>query len=141
MPIHSSVEIAPSRSHFAAYKVTITQEPALCFHGCMVEADGAELVKGYLRGQNLEQVGRVDEAIVLYERAVDSGFDSTGPYDRLIILYAERARHRDVVRVAEAAIENVHTHPDKIAWFERMRVEALKAQADVPIAAPKRTEE
>jgi hypothetical protein len=107
----------------------------------VADADGAELVKSYLRGQNLEQVGRVDEAIVLYERAVVSGFDSTGPYDRLIILYAERAHHRDVVRVAEAAIENVHTHPDKVAWFERIRAEALKAQADVPRAAPKRPEE
>ena len=99
------------------------------------------MVTGYLRGQNLEQVGRVDEAIVLYEGAVASGFDSTGPYDRLIVLYAERARHGDVIRVAEAAIANVHTHADKLAWFERMRAEAREAQAKVPRATPKRIDE
>ncbi|HZA20459.1 MAG TPA: hypothetical protein VE889_06350 [Actinomycetota bacterium] len=141
MKIHSSLEIAPSRSHYAAYKVAITQDFRLCFHGHMTEPDGVEMVVAYLRGQNLEQVGRVDEAIALYESAVVSGFDSTGPYDRLISLYAERAQHRDVVRVAEAAIANVHTHADKRAWFERMRAEALKALAKVPKATPKRTDE
>jgi hypothetical protein len=115
--------------------------PPLCFHGRMTEGDSVDMVKNYLRGQNLEQVGREDEAIDLYENAVACGFDSTGPYDRLIALYGDRAQHRDVVRVAEAAIANVHTHVDKTAWFERMRAEALKAQAKVPRAAPKRTDE
>ena len=89
-------------------------------------------VKAFLRGQNLEQIGRVDEAIGLYENAVDGAFDASGPYDRLITLYADRARHADVVRVAEAALTSVHTYPDKQAWYELMRAEALKAQTRVP---------
>ena len=96
-----------------------------------------DLVKHFLRGQNLEQIGRVDDAIDLYEAAVESGFDSSGPYDRLITLYADRARHNDVVRVTEAALINVHTYPDKKGWYEVMRAEALKAQSSVPKAAPK----
>ena len=96
-----------------------------------------DLVKDFLRGQNLEQLGRVDEAISLYETAVSEGFDSAGPYDRLITLYADRARHTDVVRVAEAALAHVHTYADKKGWYEIMRAEALKAQSRVPKAVRK----
>jgi hypothetical protein len=99
---------------------------------------GADIVKKFLRAQNLEQVGRVDDAIDLYESAVRGAFDSSGPYDRLIFLYAERARHSDVARVAEAAIANVHTYEDKKAWYERMRADAIKARSSVPTAVPKK---
>jgi hypothetical protein len=97
-----------------------------------------DLVKRFLRGQNLEQVGRIDEAIELYEVTVAEKFDSSGPYDRLIALYADRARHRDVIRVAGSALANVRTYEDKRAWYERMRAEAARAQADVPKAAPRK---
>lgn len=95
------------------------------------------MVKDFLRAQNLEQLGRAHEAIDLYEAVIGQGFDSSGPYDRLVALYADAARHHDVVRVAEAAIANVLTYPDKQAWYERMRSDAIKAQKNVPRAAPK----
>jgi hypothetical protein len=100
--------------------------------------DNVEAVKGFLRGQNLEQIGRTEEAIALYEEAVRTGFDSTGPYDRLIALYADGARHADVVRVAGAALANVQTHAEKRAWYERMRGEAERAEAARPRAVPRR---
>ena len=96
-----------------------------------------DLVKDFLRAQNLEQLGRIEEAIGLYESVIDGGFDSSGPYDRLVTIYADAARHQDVVRVAESAIATVLTYPDKMAWYERMRSDALKAQSKVPRAAPK----
>ncbi len=96
------------------------------------------LVRGYLKGQNLEQIGRVDDAVELYEAAVEKSFDSTGPYDRLIHIYADSARHEDVIRVAESAIRNVHTHDAKRAWYERMRGAAQEALAKVPRAAPRK---
>ena len=99
----------------------------------------ADLVREFLRAQNLEQIGRVDDAITVYERVVAARFDSSGPYDRLIALYADRAMHIEVVRVAEAAVANVRTYEDKISWYERMRSEALRAQARVPQAVPKAT--
>jgi tetratricopeptide (TPR) repeat protein len=99
--------------------------------------DNVEMVKVFLRAQNLEQVGRVDEAIELYESAVAAAFDSAGPYDRLIALYSHRARHDDVIRVAEAAIASVHTYADKLGWYELMRAEALKTRSKVPRAAPR----
>ena len=101
-------------------------------------APGVELVQSYLRGQNLEQIGRTDEAIELYEAAVTAAFDSPGPYDRLIHIYSTRHQHRAVIRVADAALENVHTHSDKRSWYERMKAGATTALADVPPAAPRR---
>jgi hypothetical protein len=99
--------------------------------------ESVEVVKRFLRAQNLEQLGRVDEAIELYESAVAEEFDSTGPYDRLIGIYSHRAGHADVVRVAESALAHVKTHEEKRAWYREMRDHAQRASADVPAAAPK----
>jgi hypothetical protein len=101
-------------------------------------APGVELVQHFLKGQNLEQVGRTDEAVDLYEVAIGAHFDSPGPYDRLIHIYSHDHQHRAVIRVADAALEHVHTHADKRAWYERMRAGAESALATVPSASPKR---
>jgi tetratricopeptide (TPR) repeat protein len=109
----------------------------LDFEPTMRRVSNVELVKGFLKAQNFEQVGRIEEAIVLYEAAIEQAFDASGPYDRLIALYSHRAQHADVVRIAERAIENVHTYEDKIAWYEQMRAAAIKARTKVPKATPK----
>ena len=96
------------------------------------------MVHNYLRGQNLEQVGRVEEATGLYETAVRASFDSAGPYDRLIAIYSEQARHRDVERVANAALEHVRTHEAKRESYRRAREDALKAATRLPQATPKK---
>ncbi len=80
-----------------------------------------ELVRLYLRAQNLEQMHRFDEAIPLYEEAVAARFDAAGPYDRLIGIYRARNAHADVVRVAEAALAHVRTFDDKRAWYQAMK--------------------
>ena len=97
-----------------------------------------DLVKSFLRAQNLEQLGRIEEATSLYEEAIAAGFDASGPYDRLISLYSNQARHKDVERVAGAALAHVQTHEQKRDWYVQMRDAAIKAAADVPAAAPKR---
>lgn len=91
-----------------------------------------DIVQLYLRAQNLEQVERIDEAVELYEQAVATGFDSAGPYDRLIAIYLAREAHADVVRVAEAALAAVRTFDDKRAWYEAMRDEAREARPSQP---------
>ena len=101
------------------------------------EPVGVDAVHWFLRGQNLEQLGRTDEAVALYEQAVDAGFDSPGPYDRLIQIYSHQAQHGQVARVADAALAAVHTHADKRQWYERMRAAAQRAAANVPAAAAK----
>ncbi|MBW3595081.1 MAG: hypothetical protein KY391_05835 [Actinobacteria bacterium] len=97
-----------------------------------------DLVKSFLRAQNLEQLGRTDEAIELYEEVVGHRFDATGPYDRLISIYSNQARHQEVERIAVAALANVHTHEQKRGWYQEMREAAVEAARQVPAAAPKR---
>lgn len=92
-----------------------------------------DVVSLYLRAQNLEQVRRIDEAVALYEEAVASGFDASGPYDRLIGIYRAREDHAAVVRVATAALERVRTFGDKREWYESIKegsAEALTHQPD-----------
>ncbi len=93
-----------------------------------------ELVRLYLRGQNLEQMRAVDEAIVLYEQAVAGGFDSAGPYDRLLYIYREREANRDIIRVAEAALEQVRTFEQKRGWYTEMARNAAERLKDQPDA-------
>lgn len=93
----------------------------------MDAASNDEIVRNFLRAQNLEQVGRVDEAIPLYEEAVAASFDAAGPYDRLIFIYTERRMHSDVIRVAKASVKSVRTYPEKRNWYERQIQEAEKA--------------
>jgi hypothetical protein len=100
----------------------------------------ADLVRRFLRAQNLEQVGRTDEAIELYEAIVAARFDAAGPYDRLVALYSHRARHRDVERITSDALLHVQTHAAKRAWYERTRSEARDAAGRVPEASPRRRE-
>jgi len=125
----SSARAGDERSRVVVERRSLGQERAL---------SNVEIVRSYLRGQNLEQVGRVDDATLLYERAVEQAFDAAGPYDRLIAIYSDRARHRDVERVAEAALAHVQTHAAKRAHYERALVEARKAAVRLPQAAPKR---
>jgi hypothetical protein len=96
-----------------------------------------ELVRDFLRGQNLEQVGRTDEAVDRYERAVAASFDAAGPYDRLIWIYQSRKAHRDVIRVAEASIRNVRTYPAKKQWYEDQITSARAAQGSSPQPRPR----
>ena len=96
-----------------------------------------ELVRDFLRGQNLEQLGRADEAIDLYERAVTASFDAAGPYDRLIWIYQSRKAHRDVIRVAEASIRNVRTYPAKKRWYQEQVDAAQTAQGSSPQPRPR----
>lgn len=99
--------------------------------------DEVEMVRLYLKGQNLEQLGRLDEAISLYETAVAGGFDAIGPYDRLIVIYSGRAMHGDVVRVCDAALERVRTYEQKQTWYRQIRTDAEQAEGRVPRASPK----
>jgi tetratricopeptide (TPR) repeat protein len=101
------------------------------------DATPIDLVNRFLKGQNLEQLGKMESAIEQYEIAVGAGFDATGPYDRLIALYSHRAQHIEVIRVAEAALANVRTYEDKREWYRRMEAAARKAAAKVPQAIPK----
>lgn len=86
-----------------------------------------ELVRKFLRGQNLEQIGDQDGAVDLYEQVVQGRFDSAGPYDRLLAIYSEQGRHQDIIRIAQASLEQVHTHEEKRRWYQARIEEAEDA--------------
>lgn len=92
-----------------------------------MDSDNQELVRDFLKGQNLEQVGRIDEAVELYERAVSESFDAAGPYDRLIFIYQQRRQLRDLIRVAEASLRSVQTYPEKRTWYGK-QIESAQEQ-------------
>lgn len=122
-------------------RLAIRAGGALWFDGPVAEHDespSVAMVRSFLRARNLEHVARVDEAIALYEAMLEQGFDAVGPYDRLIEIYSSRARHVEVVRVADAALAAVQTYPEKRQWYEQMKAAALRAAAAVPKATPKR---
>jgi hypothetical protein len=92
------------------------------------------MVQDFLRGQNLEQIGRVDDAVRIYEQIVAEHFDAAGPYDRLIWIYQSRSQHQDVVRVAEASLSAVHTYPEKAEWYRQQIQRAKDAMGTTPEA-------
>ncbi|GAC1366547.1 MAG: hypothetical protein NVSMB32_10970 [Actinomycetota bacterium] len=100
-------------------------------------APADELVREFLHGQNLEQIGRVDEAIPLYERALGAAFDAAGPYDRLIFIYQQRQDHRAVIRVAEASLRAVRTYDAKRMWYTQQLEAARKALGSPPQPLPR----
>ena len=96
-----------------------------------------QLVRDFLHGQNLEQVGRTDEAIPLYEGAVAAAFDAAGPYDRLIFIYQARQAHRDVIRVCESSLQSVRTYEAKKMWYRQQMEAARQALGSGPKPTPR----
>ena len=62
-----------------------------------------------LEAMGFEREGRLDEAIVLYERNAAEGFPGDLPYGRLVALYERRASFDEAERVLRRAIEVFET--------------------------------
>ena len=58
-----------------------------------------------LDAMELEEAGRSDEAIALYEQNVAEGFVGDWPYSRLVAVYERARRYDDALRVLARAIE------------------------------------
>ena len=72
-----------------------------------------------LRAQQLENAGRLDEAIQLYETNVTDGFQGVHPYERLRAIYTERQDYENAIRICEMAIAN--RAPLDPAYLARLR--------------------
>lgn len=73
------------------------------------------------RAQQLENAGRLDEAIQLYEANVTDGFQGVYPYERLRAIYMERKDYQNAIRVCEAAIANrVPLDPSHLARLRQL---------------------
>ena len=56
--------------------------------------------------RQLEQAGKIDQAIALFEESVRDLFLSPFPYERLRIIYTAQERYQDAIRVCQAYIDN-----------------------------------
>lgn len=69
-----------------------------------------ECVERNLLGQKHEAVGRINEAIELYEKNIQENFIGSHPYYRLVDIYHKQKRYDDEIRILNHAIyvfENV----------------------------------
>lgn len=77
-----------------------------------------EAAEGNLRGQTLEKDGRVDEAIIEYERLLNKRVYTPYTYRRLAIIYSKRNNKDEELRVLCAAVKNVPVENGKhYQWF------------------------
>lgn len=79
-----------------------------------------ELVQNNLEGIRLEKLGRIDEAVELYEQNVKNKFDGDHPYERLRIIYSGEDRHDDVVRICQEYLKNVNQDPIRRAKYVKI---------------------
>ena len=74
-------------------------------------------------GTEMEKQGRIDHAILLYEKNVHDEFDGSLPYNRLRIIYTRQKRYAEALRICETYIALLKRlgHPDAGADFNRHR--------------------
>lgn len=83
-----------------------------------LQAQYREAAEGNMCGQSLEKEGKVDEAILEYERLLEEGVDTPFTYRRLAIIYSKRKEREEELRVLRAAIKNVPVaNSNHYQWF------------------------
>lgn len=82
------------------------------------QAKYREAVDGNNQGQALEKDGKVNEAVLVYERLLKEGVDTPFTYRRLAIIYSKRKQREEELRVLRAAIKNVPVeNSSHYQWF------------------------
>ena len=81
-----------------------------------------------LAGIELEKAGKIEEAILLYEKNVKERFDGNHPYDRLAIIYRRTMMIEDEIRTLEKAI-NVFENIEGQGYVLK-KVESFKKRLD-----------
>ena len=91
-----------------------------------------DLVDNNINGERLEKLGKLNEAIALYEYNIAQRFDGNFPYDRLAIIYRKQKKYDEEIRVLKQAID-VFTHdisemrPDRDIKLEKFEDRLEKA--------------
>ncbi len=81
-----------------------------------------------LDGMELEQRGRPDLAVELYERNVAEGFEGDWPYGRLVAYYEREGRLEEAERVLERAIEVFKGSKRRSAEERRQMLRAFRGR-------------
>ncbi|GEM_PF-1752659 len=93
----------------------------------------AILLARNMKGIELEKIGKVDEAIELYEKNIEENFEGNHPYDRLSTIYRKNKDILNEIRVLEKAIyvfENIvyAQRGDRLPKLEKFRTRLEKAK-------------
>lgn len=103
--------------------IKLTQLPQVeqsiaALEGEFLQAQYREAAVGNMRGEFLEKEGKIDEAILEYERLLEEGVDTPFTYRRLAIIYSKRKEREEELRVLRAAIKNVPVeNSTHYQWF------------------------
>lgn len=86
-----------------------------------------EIANGNITGEALEKEGKIEEAIIEYEKLVDRKVDTPFTYRRLAILYRKGKNEQDEARVIQAALNNIPKDNSKhYNWFKDRLVKINK---------------
>ena len=78
-----------------------------------------EIANGNTSGEALEKDGKLDEAIIQYEKLAAKGVDTPFTYRRLAILYRKAKKGDDELRIIQAALENIpKSNAKHYSWFQ-----------------------
>lgn len=100
----------------------------------MFMSDFDKQLERNLKGIELEKLGKVNEAIELYEKNIEENFDGNHPYDRLATIYRKNKDFKNEIRVLEKAIyvfENIvySKRGDRLPKLEKFKSRLEKAQS------------
>ena len=106
--------------------LTQVESDILMLEAEFLSAGYKELADGNSHGKELEDEGRIDEAITQYESLVTKGTDTPFTYRRLAIIYRKRKAPREEARVVKAAMCAIDRASPHYKWFrERLLTRAL----------------
>ena len=77
-----------------------------------------EIADGNTNGKALEDEGRIDEAIMIYESLVDRSTDTPFTYKRLAIIYKKKRSQDDEKRILKTAISAIDPDSTHLSWFQ-----------------------
>jgi hypothetical protein len=81
-----------------------------------------------LEGLEHERAGRLDEALVLYQRNIDDGFEGDWPYARLVATFEKSGELERAVVVLQRAIEVFSASKRRTPADRRSTINAFKGR-------------
>lgn len=90
-----------------------------------------QLLGNLSTGKAHEMAGRIDEAIVHYERAMQDQVETRFPYEHLRVIYRRQEKYEEGLRVCRAAQANPFLDPDDHKHF-RLWADRFAAHLSAP---------